>query len=222
MHGTRHAQLIAISADQASAYRSLGNVRVIHHGLDPTVYPLGSGDGGYVAFLGRVGPEKAPHLAIDAARQAHVPLVIGGPHWGDRDFYDEYFTREMMPRLTAKEGGVMWLGELAHAAKVRLLQGAAALLIPSGWREPFGLVMIEAMMTGTPVIAFRSGSAPEIVDDGVTGQIVRDTCEMASAISRVRTSIVRFAGRTPCRAFPPPAWPRATRRPIRRENQRGR
>ena len=57
-------------------------MRVIHHGLDPTVYPLGSGDGGYVAFLGRVGPEKAPHLAIDAARQAHVPLVIGGPHWG--------------------------------------------------------------------------------------------------------------------------------------------
>ena len=93
----------------------------------------------------------------------------------------------MMPRLTAKEGGVMWLGELVHAAKVRLLQGAAALLIPSGWREPFGLVMIEAMMTGTPVIAFRSGSAPEIVDDGVTGQIVRDTCEMASAISRVRS-----------------------------------
>src|SRR5689334_12946043 len=94
---------------------------------------------------------RRPHLAIDAARQAHVPLVIGGPHWRGRDFYDEYLTREMMPRLTAKEGGVMWLGELAHAAKVRLLEGAAALLMPSGWREPFGLVMIEAMMTGTPV-----------------------------------------------------------------------
>src|SRR5438067_6125691 len=76
-----NAQLVAISHDQARVYDGIGNLRVIHHGLDPALYPFGAGDGGYVAFLGRIGPEKAPHLAIDAARRARAPLVIAGPHW---------------------------------------------------------------------------------------------------------------------------------------------
>ena len=190
-----HAQLVAISHDQARAYEDVNHVRVIHHGLDPAAYPLGAGDGGYVAFLGRIGPEKAPHLAIDAARRARAPLVIAGPHWSGRAYYDDYFAGEMAPRLGACEGGVLWRGELDHAAKVAMLQHAQALLMPSSWSEPFGLVMIEAMLTGTPVIAYRSGSAPEIVDAGVTGMIVNDAGEMADAIPHAR----RF-DRARCRA----------------------
>ena len=89
----------------------------------------------------------------------------------------------------------MWVGELDHRAKVALLKDAQAMLMPSGWNEPFGLVMIEAMLTGTPVIAMASGSAPEIVDDGTTGVLVRDVDQMAAAISRAAA-----LDRTRCRA----------------------
>ena len=187
--------VIAISRDQAQSFRALHNLRVIHHGLEPTAYSLGAGAGGYVAFLGRIGPEKAPHLAIDAARRVRHPLIIAGPHWSGRAYYDDYFRTEMMPRLGAREDGVMWVGELDHRAKVALLKDAQALLMPSGWNEPFGLVMIEAMLTGTPVIAMASGSAPEIVDDGTTGVLVRDVDQMAAAISRAAA-----LDRTRCRA----------------------
>ena len=178
------ATCVAVSRRQAELLPELRGLVVIPHGLDPVDFPPGSGDGGYCAFLGRIGPEKAPHLAIDAALEAGVPLRIGGPHWSGVRRYDHYFADEFAPRLAHSAGQVTWLGELDHRGKIALLRGASALLFPLGWEEPFGLVMIEAMLVGTPVVAFARGSAPEIVDDGVTGYLVDDVHAMAAAIRR--------------------------------------
>ena len=178
-----HAHRVAISRRQASLFPELAPFRVIHHGLDPRLHPRGAGRGGYCAFLGRIGPEKAPHLAIDAAVRAGVRLVLGGPHWNGTPRYDEYYAREFEPRLRAHAPLVDWHGELSFDAKRSLLAGAAALLFPMGWEEPFGLAMIEAMLAGTPVVAFDRGAAPEIVEDGITGFLVRDADGMARRIA---------------------------------------
>jgi glycosyltransferase involved in cell wall biosynthesis len=154
---------------------------------------MGDGNGGYCAFLGRIAPEKAPHLAIDAARKAGVDIVLGAPHWSQIPVCREYFDREMRSRLSWP--GVHWLGELDTSEKIAMLQGAQALLVPMDWEEPFGLVMIEAMLVGTPVIAFARGSAPEIVENGITGYVVRDV----EAMSRVLPAARRI-DRSQCRA----------------------
>lgn len=169
---------VAISERQAQLVPELEISRVIHHGLDPTLYPQGGGEGGYMAFLGRFAPEKAPHVAIDAARKAGARLRIGGTY---HEVAADYYAREMQPRLaTARD--VECCGELGHQGKVELLCGAAALLFPIQWEEPFGLVMIESMLVGTPVIAFRHGSAPEVVEEGVTGFLVDNAEQMAQRI----------------------------------------
>jgi glycosyltransferase involved in cell wall biosynthesis len=173
---------VAISARQAESYADLSIAGVIHHGLDPADFPEGNGRGGYCAFLGRIGPEKAPHLAIDAARAAGVPLVLAGPRWSGNPHYDAYFEREVRPRLALE--GVTWIDEVGRVAKRDVLAGAIALLVPLGRDEPFGLAMVEAMLCGTPVIAFDRGAAPEIVDPGVTGYVVNDALEMARHVER--------------------------------------
>jgi len=189
------ARRIALSHRQAALFPELAPLEVIHHGLDPRLHPAGAGRGGYCAFLGRIGPEKAPHLAIDAAAIARVPLVIGGPHWTGTRTYDEYFAREFAPRLGANAALVEWRGELAFEAKLALLRDACVLLFPTGWEEPFGLAMIEAMLSGTPVVAFDRGAAREIVDEGVTGFLVDDTSGMA-----LRIGDARKLERAACRA----------------------
>ncbi|GAC1537031.1 MAG: glycosyltransferase family 4 protein [Polyangiales bacterium] len=173
---------VAISRRQAELAPEMRVEHVVHHGLDPALYDAGDGEGGYCAFLGRVAQEKGLHFAIDAALAAEVPLKIGGkPHWKDK----AYFEREVQPRLTAAGAKVESLGEVSHAPKVELLRHARALLFPIDWEEPFGLVMIEAMLVGTPVIAFARGSVPEVVEDGVTGFVVRDVAEMAARLREV-------------------------------------
>lgn len=175
----RGVALITISRRQAELVPELNIARVIHHGLDVDQYPAGLGDGGYVAFLGRLTPEKAPHAAIDAAMAAGVRVRLGG---GPQERSRAYFEREVVPRLARYGSRVEWHGELDERPKLELLRGARALLFPIEWEEPFGLVIIEAMLTGTPVIAFPRGSVPELIDEGVTGFIVRDVGEMARAI----------------------------------------
>jgi glycosyltransferase involved in cell wall biosynthesis len=174
------AHFVAISESQRELMQELADARVIHHGLDPSCHRFGDGRGGYCAFLGRFARQKGPHLAIDAARAAGVPIRIAGkPHWCDSD----YFEREIGARLCRP--GVTTLGEVGGRDKRDLLADACALLFPIDWEEPFGLVMIEAMLSGTPVLAFGRGSVPEIVEDGVTGFVCRDVDEMAARLRAI-------------------------------------
>jgi glycosyltransferase involved in cell wall biosynthesis len=189
---------VAISRRQAENVPELRLSDVVHHGLDPDLYAPGPGDGGYCAFLGRLAREKGPHAAIDAAVSANIPLRIGGaPHWKDR----AYFEAEVAPRLSRNGAIVTSLGELGHAPKVDLLRHARALLFPIDWEEPFGLVMIEAMLVGTPVIAFARGSVPEVVEEGVTGFVVHDVEEMAARLREIGG-----IDRTRCRARAVERW----------------
>jgi glycosyltransferase involved in cell wall biosynthesis len=173
---------VAISKRQAALVPEVDVRHVVHHGVDPAMYPPGDGAGGYCAFLGRLAWQKGPHVAIDAAVEAGVPIRLGGaPHWEDAD----YFAREVRPRFVRHAGLASPLGEVGHAEKLDLLRGARALLFPIAWEEPFGLVMIEAMLVGTPVLAFARGSVPEVVEDGITGFVVRDAREMAARLRRL-------------------------------------
>jgi glycosyltransferase involved in cell wall biosynthesis len=187
--------MVAISERQRALHADVCPAEVVHHGIPPARYPLGDGKGRYAAFLGRFAREKGPHAAIDAALRAGVPIRLAGqPHWKD----EAYYRSEVETRLRRK--GVTWMGEASHEPKVSLLGGALATLFPIGWEEPFGLVMIESMLCGTPVIAFGRGAAPEIVDEGVTGWIVRDVDEMAARLTRLATEREPF-DREACRAI---------------------
>ena len=131
----------------------------------------------YLAFLGRICPEKRPDRAIRIARAAGIPLKIAAKI----DKVDqEYFDTVIQPMIA--EGGVELVGEINEAQKPDFLSGAMALLMPIDWPEPFGLVMIEAMACGTPVIAYNHGSVPEIIDDGVSGYIVEDEMGAIAAV----------------------------------------
>jgi glycosyltransferase involved in cell wall biosynthesis len=195
------AHLVAISRRQAELVPELAMTAIIHHGLAPRMYPAGTGAGGYAAFLGRFAPEKAPHIAIDAAMAAGVPIRLGGPRWQGMPAFDRYFDAELRPRFEQAGSALEWLGELDHTAKLHLLRGARALLMPIEWEEPFGLVMIEAMLVGTPVISFARGAAPEIVEDGVTGFLVRDQAEMTARLAEVDR-----IDRNACRARAQERW----------------
>jgi len=180
LYARSRAQFVAISERQRRLMPELAQARVIHHGLDAARYRFGGGDGGYCAYLGRFAREKGVHVAIDAARAVGVPIRLGGaPHWKDGG----YFEAQLLPRFALP--GVTALGEVGGAEKRDLLADACALLFPIDWEEPFGLVMIEAMLSGTPVLAFGRGSVPEIVEDGVTGFICRDGVELATRLRNI-------------------------------------
>jgi glycosyltransferase involved in cell wall biosynthesis len=152
----------------------------VHHGLPRDLYRLGTGRGGYLMFLGRVNAEKGPDRAIEIARRAGMKLKIAAKV----DRVDaEYFRDVIEPMLD--DPLIEFLGEVEPAQQAALLGDAAALLFPIDWPEPFGLVMIEAMASGTPVIAFRRGSVAEVIDEGVSGTIVEDVDQAVSAVQRV-------------------------------------
>jgi glycosyltransferase involved in cell wall biosynthesis len=133
-----------------------------------------------LAFLGRISPEKAPDAAIRIAARAGMPLKIAAKV--DR-MDQEYFKAKIEPLL--KGANVEFIGEIGEHQKSEFLGNAAALLFPIAWREPFGLVMIESMACGTPVIAFDNGSVPEVLEDGVTGFIVRSEAEACDAVRKI-------------------------------------
>ena len=172
--------VVSISNSQRGPLPQANYVATIHHGLPQRLLNQGPG-GQYLAFLGRISPEKAPDAAIRIAAQAGMPLKIAAKI--DR-VDQEYFTTQIEPLL--KGADVEFIGEIAEHQKSEFLGNAAALLFPIAWREPFGLVMIEAMACGTPVVAFDNGSVPEVLEDGVTGFIVNSEEEAVGALREIR------------------------------------
>jgi len=160
--------IIGISRDQTSHVPDVPVTRVIHHGMDVAGVPAGSGKGGYVCFVGRVCPDKGLLEAIHIARKAGIPLRIAAKMHEPDEI--GYFRSVIEPLLDSNEE---FLGELGDAEKYRLMGEAIAFLNPIQWSEPFGLVMIESLSTGTPVVGTQIGSAPEIVDHGKTGYLGR-------------------------------------------------
>ena len=172
--------VVSISNDQRLPLAQANFVATVHHGmpLDEVRPQVSSGE--YLAFLGRISPEKGPDRAIEAARRAGMPLRIAAKI-DDSD--REYFHKEIEPLLEADH--VDFVGEIGPDDKNDFLGHARALLFPIDWAEPFGLVMIESMACGTPVIAYRSGSVPEVIDHGVTGFIVEDIDGAVDAVRRL-------------------------------------
>ncbi len=172
--------IVAISRHQASTARDVPIAAVIHHGVEPTEFPFGDGSGGYALFLGRMNPDKGVHVAAHIAREAGIPLRIAGKR--NEQLEHDYFYSTIKPLLGP---GVEYLGEVDYATKVELLGGAKMLLNPICWPEPFGMVMIEALACGTPVITTPFGAAPEIVDDGVTGFVRSGERALVEAVRRI-------------------------------------
>jgi glycosyltransferase involved in cell wall biosynthesis len=177
----RDEPLISISNAQRQPLPWANWQSTIYHGLPVDQFHFRPRTGDYLAFLGRISPEKRADRAIEIARRAGMPLKIAAKI----DRVDRrYFKRIIEPLL--QQSHVDWVGEITDRDKDQFLGNAYALLFPIDWPEPFGLVMIEAMACGTPVIAYDSGSVPEVIEDGVTGFIVRDLDGASKAVGRVR------------------------------------
>jgi glycosyltransferase involved in cell wall biosynthesis len=172
--------LVSISDDQRKPLPHAKFMTTIHHGIPADLHRPLFETGRYLAFLGRISPEKRPDRAIRIARAAGIPLKIAAKV----DKVDEeYFRREILPLIDGP--GAEFIGEINEREKTTFLGDAAALLFPVDWPEPFGLVMIEAMACGTPVLAFRCGSIPEVIEDGVTGKVVDSEQEAITALPEI-------------------------------------
>ena len=175
--GFTEMPLVSISMEQRKPIPKANFVANIPHGLPLDMHRLvDKPRGGYLAFLGRIAPEKRPDRAIEIARALGMPLKIAAKV----DRVDEAYFRETVAPMLADSPNVEFIGEITERQKSQFVGEANAVLFPIDWPEPFGLVMIEAMACGTPVVAFRCGSVPEVIEDGVTGAIV-DTLEEAIA-----------------------------------------
>ncbi len=170
--------LISVSLNQRKPQPDLPWVANCHNALDLAAYPVTAERGEYLLFLGRLSPDKGCHRAVEVALDAGLPLRIAGKMREPPE--REYFETYVAPHLG---DGIEYLGETSHGKKVALLQNARATLFPIEWEEPFGLVMIESMACGTPVIATRWGAVPEVIEHGRSGVIVDDYHEMAGALA---------------------------------------
>jgi glycosyltransferase involved in cell wall biosynthesis len=175
--------LISISHAQRLPMPPVNWAGNVYHGLPRELLPFqaSSQGGGYLAFLGRISPEKRPDRAIEIAARAGLPLKIAAKI----DRVDQAYWEERIAPLVRAHANVEYIGEIAEHEKASFLGAARALLFPIDWEEPFGLVMIEAMACGTPVIAFGRGSGPEVIDDGVTGFMVNTVDEAVRAIEKL-------------------------------------
>lgn len=179
-HGHKAAIVPISRAQLASASAGLATTEAIPNPIDVGAWPLREQKDEYLLWVGRITPEKGPHRAIAAARAAGVPLVLAGVvQPGQQPFFE----REIAPHLDGER--VRFVGEVGGAAKRALFAGARGLLMPIRWPEPFGMVIVEALSCGTPVIAFPEGAAAELVIDGTTGFLVDDEAAMAAAVGRL-------------------------------------
>ncbi len=172
------AHYVAISDDQRRREIELGDVTVIHHGLDPDKYQFShEAAGDYVCFVGRLARVKGPHTAVRAAVAAGVPIRVAGNVHPPDEAWASAVLRPMLGGPNVRELGPIGLDE-----KAPLLRDARALLAPIEWNEPFGLILIEAMLSGCPVVAFARGSVPELIEEGVTGFVARSPEHIAELI----------------------------------------
>jgi glycosyltransferase involved in cell wall biosynthesis len=186
----RTVPLVSISHAQRQPLPLMNWVATIYHGLPRHLLRFSPAPGQYLAFLGRISPEKRPDLAIDVARQVGIPLKLAAKvDRTDRD----YFQTLIKPRLSPPD--IEYIGEISEADKSEFLGGARALLFTIDWPEPFGLAMIEALACGTPVIARRCGAVPEILREGITGFIGDSVEELAASVGKVER-----LSRAQCRA----------------------
>jgi glycosyltransferase involved in cell wall biosynthesis len=172
--------VISISDAQRKPLPWLNWQGTVHHGMPEDRLLIGSGSGGYLAFLGRISPEKGVDEAIGIAKRVGIPLKIAAKvDRADQKYFDTVIKAQLNHEL------IEYVGEIGYAEKNEFLGNAMALLFPIAWPEPFGLVMMEAMACGTPVIAYARGSVPEVIEDGLNGFIIGDVEEAASAIERL-------------------------------------
>ena len=174
--------LVSISKAQREPLSWANWLATVYHGLPENLYRPRAAPGTYLAFLGRVSPEKRVDRTIEIAKRTGIPLKIAAKIDPTNQ---DYYEREIVPLLDNAGPGVEFVGEIGEAQKDEFLGHAYALLFPIDWPEPFGLVMIEAMACGTPVIAYRNGSVPEVLEDGVTGFVVNGLQAAIAAVGRV-------------------------------------
>ena len=167
-----------VSISDSDRHPTLAYDETIYHGIELDRFTVGTGDAGYLLFLGRIHPDKGTATAIDVARRAGLPLVIAGIVQDHA-----YFDTEVAPHLG--RDGISYVGPVGPVERDRLLGGATALLHLIDFDEPFGLSVVESLATGTPVIAYSRGSMPELLRDGVTGYLVADTAGAVEAVGRL-------------------------------------
>jgi len=178
-----HMPLVSISNHQRLPVPPVNWRGTVYHGLPEAQYREGKGEGGYLAFLGRICADKGPVEAIEIARRAGMKLKMAAKV----DPVDQAYFDEVVKPLIEKSTHVEFIGEINDSQKQEFLGNAKALLFPISWPEPFGLVMIEALACGTPVVAFKCGSVPEIMEEGLTGFVVEDVAGAAAAVGRLDT-----------------------------------
>jgi glycosyltransferase involved in cell wall biosynthesis len=181
---TPRVPIVAISHAQHMAAPDVPIARVIHHGIDASDFPFGDGagddEGEYLLFLGRMAADKGAHRAIQVARKVGMRLLLAAKM---REPWEHaYFDEQVAPLLGTD---AVYLGEVPHERKIELLANTRALLFPIRWNEPFGMVMLEAMACGTPVLSFREGAAPEVIMSGKTGFLCDDEEGMIEALGHL-------------------------------------
>lgn len=171
---------VAIS-DAQRRLETVPRIRTIHHGIDPSLYEFRPNKQQYLSFLGRIAPQKGTHIAIEVAKKTGIPLKIAGEI---QPLFADYYETMVKPHIDGKF--IEYVGEADLLVKNELLGNSLATLFPIQWDEPFGLVMIEAMATGTPVLAFGRGSAPEVISEGISGHVCTTTEKMIECVRNLK------------------------------------